>query len=149
MMLDDARDLYQDVILRHSRAPLHAEVLDPFDAEATGDNPMCGDRCTVRLRFAADGGVARVGFQAQGCAISLASADLMAEAVAGLGVTEIHALARGFDALARTGRANDPGLATLEPLAGVCAYPSRVKCASLPWAAFIAALDGAGETSSE
>jgi len=148
MMATEITDLYQDTILRHSRAPLHAEALDPFDAEAAGDNPMCGDRCTIRLQFGADGSVARAGFQARGCAISLASADMMADVIRGRAPADIRALAAAFNTLVRTGH-GAASVAPLQALSGVAEYPSRIKCATLPWAALISALDGAGEASSE
>ena len=144
---DDVRALYQDVILDHSRNPRHMHRLDPFDAHAHCDNPLCGDQVDVRLKFAADAKVAGAAFEGRGCAISLASADLMAEAVRGRSVPDIRALAKAFGDLAKTGRTqyHDPAMDTLRPLSGVSDYPSRVKCAVLPWAALIAALDGGKE----
>jgi nitrogen fixation NifU-like protein len=151
MNFDDVRDLYQDIILERSRNPRHMHALDPFDASATGDNPMCGDQVEVRLAFAADASVAEAAFQARGCAISLASADLMAEHVRGRRPDEIRALAANFAHLARTGQApaKDAALSSLQVLAGVAEYPSRVKCATLPWSALLAALDRGKETNDE
>ena len=152
---DDLRDLYQDVILDHGRRPRHGTRPAVFDASAKGDNPMCGDRVEVFLRHAPDGTIADAGFEARGCAISIASADLMAETVTGKRPEDARALFAAFRELARTGTcpACDPELAAplerLAPLAGVHEYPSRVKCATLPWHALIAALDGAQEASSE
>ncbi len=83
MMFDDLRDLYQETILERSRHPRHGKRPASFDATARGNNPMCGDRCQVFVRSADDGRIEEVGFEARGCAISLASADLMADAVAG------------------------------------------------------------------
>ena len=80
---DDLRDLYQEVILDHGRRPRHARRLESFDATAKGDNPMCGDRIEVWVKYAPDGTIADTGFEARGCAISVASADLMAETVTG------------------------------------------------------------------
>jgi nitrogen fixation NifU-like protein len=147
----DVRDLYHDVILRHSRAPSHMRKLEPFDASASGDNPMCGDRCEVRVRFGNNGSLDQVAFEARGCAISLASADMMAEAVQGRTPASARELTTAFTQLVRSGVTDndDAAIATLRPLSGVSEYPSRVKCATLPWAALIAALDGLGETSSE
>ena len=153
--LDDLRDLYQDVILDHGRHPRHGHRLAAFDASAKGDNPMCGDRVEVFVRRAPDGTIAETGFEARGCAISIASADLMAETVAGKRPEDARALFAAFRDLVRTGAcpACDAALADplerLAPLAGVHDYPSRVKCATLPWHALIAALDGAQEASSE
>ena len=150
-MFDDVRDLYQDIILRHGRNPVNMRRLDPYDAASSGDNPMCGDRCEVRVRFAPDGTLDEVAFEARGCAISMASADLMAEAVSGRAQGAARALAADFAVLARTGQtgSDDPAIEALKPLSGVAEYPSRIKCATLPWAALIAALDGVKEATSE
>ena len=151
---DDLRDLYQEVILDHGRRPRHGVRLDNYDATAKGDNPMCGDRVQVWVKFEA-GAIGRVGFEARGCAISVASADLMAETVQGREKADTRALFEDFRQMARTGACPDcdPSLAEpmerLAPLSGVHDYPSRVKCATLPWHALIAALDGAKEASSE
>ena len=143
MSFDDVRDLYQDVILDRGRNPRHMFRMDPFDACAHGDNPMCGDQVEVRLKFAPGGHVQEAAFEARGCAISLASADLMAEAVRGRDDAQIRELAQSFSALVKTGEApnSDPLLEKLKPLSGVFEYPSRIKCATLPWSALIAALD--------
>jgi nitrogen fixation NifU-like protein len=151
---DDLRDLYQDVILDHGRKPRHALRLETFDVTAKGDNPMCGDRVQVWVKFAADR-IGRIGFEARGCAISVASADLMAETVQGRDKADTRALFEAFRDMARTGVCPNcpPALAEpldrLAPLSGVHEYPSRVKCATLPWHALIAALDGTKEASSE
>jgi len=149
------RDLYQDVILDHGRRPRHAGKPETFDASAKGDNPMCGDRVQVFIRFAPDGTIGETRFDARGCAISVASADLMAETVAGRSPADTRALFAAFREMARTGTcpACDAALAEplerLAPLSGVHEYPSRVKCATLPWHALVAALDGAKEATSE
>ena len=144
---DDLRDLYQEVILDHGRRPRHARLVENFDATAKGDNPMCGDRIEVWVKYAADGTIADTGFQARGCAISVASADLMAETVIGRSKADARALFDAFREMARTGACAhcDAALAEpmerLAPLAGVHEYPSRVKCATLAWHTFKAALD--------
>jgi nitrogen fixation NifU-like protein len=150
----DLRDLYQEVILDHGRRPRHGRRLDSFDATAKGDNPMCGDRVQVWVRH--DGGaIADVGFEARGCAISVASADLMAETVRGRDDAGTRALFETFRTLVKTGTCPECDAALSEPmerlapLAGVHEYPSRVKCATLPWHALVAALDGSKEASSE
>ena len=149
MMFDDLRDLYQETILERSRHPRHGKRLAAFDASARGNNPMCGDRCQVFVRRDADGRIAEIGFEARGCAISLASADLMADAAVGLDAAQARSLSQRFQALARTGEGEGEQLEPLLPLAGVHEFPSRVKCATLPWHALVAALDGDKETSSE
>ncbi len=121
---------------------------------AKGDNPMCGDRVQVWVKFDADA-IDRVGFEARGCAISVASADLMAETVQHRSKADTRALFAAFREMARTGTcpacdaALSDSIERLAPLSGVHEYPSRVKCATLPWHALMAALDGAKEASSE
>jgi nitrogen fixation NifU-like protein len=156
---DDLRDLYQEVILDHGRHPRHMRRLESFDATAKGDNPMCGDRVQLWLKYGPDGRIADAGFEARGCAISIASADLMAEVVKDRAPEDARALFAAFREMAKTGTCPhcaaslSGALERLQPLAGVHEYPSRVKCATLPWHALLAALDagpeGAKEASSE
>jgi nitrogen fixation NifU-like protein len=149
-MFDDLRDLYQEVILDHGRKPRHGTRLAAFDATARGDNPMCGDRIQIWVKYGTDRTITETGFEARGCAISVASADLMAETVAGLAPGEITPMFEAFQSMARTGLCPDCArLERLRPLASVHEYPSRLKCATLPWHALMAALDGGKETSSE
>lgn len=154
-MFDDLRDLYQDVVMDRGRKPRHQRRLEAFDATARGDNPMCGDRVQIWIKYAGDGTIADAGFEARGCAISIASADLMVEAVTGGAPESARRLSAAFEQLARTGVCPEcelavrDGLEQLKPLSGVHAYPSRVKCATLPWRALIAAVDGERETTSE
>jgi len=149
--LDDLRDLYQEVVMDHGRHPRHGTRLARFDASARGDNPMCGDRVEVFLAFDPQGAIDAVGFEARGCAISIASADLMAESVTGRSAADTRALFAAFRDMVKTGNcpscaaaADQAALERLTPLAGVHEYPSRVKCATLAWHALMAALDGAG-----
>lgn len=149
-MFDDLRDLYSAEIRAHGRSPAHAQRPAAFDASARGDNPMCGDRVQVFVRR--DGAqVAEAGFEARGCEITVASADLMCEAVRGQPIGHIRALSDQVAAMARTGRceACDEALRRLQPLSAVHEYPSRVKCVTLPWHALLAALDGEKESTSE
>ena len=141
-MFDEVRDLYQQVILQRGRSPGHMRRLEPFDRAAKGDNPMCGDRVEVRVKLA-DGRVAAAGFEARGCAISIASADLMAEAVEGQTPAAIKALAGRFRDMVRTGACAEcgPEMEALRPLSSVHEYPSRLKCATLPWDALQSALE--------
>ncbi len=113
---DDLRDLYQEVILDHGRRPRHAGRLPSFDATAKGDNPMCGDRIQVFVGYGPDGSIADAGFEARGCAISVASADLMAEAVAGRSKADARALFAAFREMARTGTCPHCDAALAEPL---------------------------------
>ncbi len=141
-MFDEVRDLYQQVILEHGRSPRHMRRLEPFDGAAKGDNPMCGDRVEVRVRLAG-GRITETGFEARGCAIVVASADLMADAVAGRSAEEVRDLSARFRDMVRTGVCPECSaeLQALQPLSGVHEYPSRLKCATLPWDALLSALE--------
>ena len=144
------RDLYNATVQDRARRPRHMRRLEVFDATAKGDNPMCGDRVQVWVKSDAGGTISNVGFEARGCEISVASADLMVEAVTGRSSGEVLRLSDGFAEMARTGRADAcPECESLRPLASVHEYPSRVKCATLPWHALLAALHGEGLASSE
>ncbi|MCW5571683.1 MAG: SUF system NifU family Fe-S cluster assembly protein [Steroidobacteraceae bacterium] len=136
----DLKELYRDVILDHNRQPRNFGPLVPADARADGHNPLCGDRLTVYVAF--DGERLRdVRFEGSGCAISVASASLMTEAVKGRNRAEI---ARLFDNVHATltgeREADDASLGKLAALGGVREYPARVKCASLCWHTLNAAL---------
>jgi len=149
-MFDDVRDLYSSEIRDHGRSPTHAQRPAGFDAAAKGDNPMCGDRVQVFVRRDGDR-VAEAGFEARGCEITIASADLMCEAVSNQPIGRIRALSDQVAAMARTGHCDacDAALSRLHPLSAVHEYPSRVKCVTLPWHALLAALDGEKESTSE
>jgi len=137
-------DLYREVILDHNRHPRNFGRLDPHDAHADGHNPLCGDRLSITLRRKGDT-LEDLRFEGQGCAISVASASMMTEAVKGKGRPAIDALFNRMHALL-TGSgagAGDPGAAELGKLAalsGVREFPARVKCASLCWHTLNAAL---------
>jgi nitrogen fixation protein NifU and related proteins len=136
----DLKDLYREVILDHNRSPRNFGELIPADGRAAGNNPLCGDRLDITLRMDGER-VADVRFSGQGCAISVASASLMSEAVKGRSRTEI---ARLFDEVHSllTDRSHAPAadLGKLMALAGVGEFPARVKCASLCWHTLNAAL---------
>jgi nitrogen fixation NifU-like protein len=132
-------ELYREVILDHNRQPRNYGRLDPHDAEAKGHNPLCGDRLTLTLVRDGDR-VADLRFEGHGCAISMASASMMTEAVKGRTRAEIDALFRRVHALLTTRDADAAGLGKLAALSGVREFPARVKCASLCWHTLNAAL---------
>jgi nitrogen fixation NifU-like protein len=139
--VSDLLSLYQEIILDHNKTPRNFGRLAAPDRSADGDNPLCGDR--IHLELALEGETLReIAFEGQGCAISTASASLMTEAVKGKTVEQALAL---FARVRRmlTGGGPDPEgeLGKLEALAGVRAYPMRVKCATLPWHTLGAALE--------
>ena len=142
----DLKDLYRDVILDHNKRPRNFGRLDPADAEAQGHNPLCGDRLTVTVRLDGDR-VSDLKFDGKGCAISVASASLMSEAVKGHTRTEITRL---FDQVHATLTQHDleppAELGKLAALSGVREFPARVKCASLCWHTLNAALESGRAT---
>jgi nitrogen fixation NifU-like protein len=146
----DLRELYQDIILDHGRHPRNFRKIEQPTHLARGHNPLCGDRVTVYLSIDGDI-ISDVAFQGRGCAISTAAASLMTEVLKGKTIKEARALFAQFRSRVTGG---DPETLTeplaeeaerLEPLTGVKAYPARVKCATLPWHAFEAALKGGDE----
>lgn len=148
--MTDLRELYQEVILDHNKHPRNRGKLDHADRTAEGHNPLCGDEVRVYVHTE-DDRVTEVSFEGQGCAISTASASLMTEAVKGKTVEEATQLFRQFQTLVTTGDSafDSERLGDLEVLAGVRDYPVRIKCATLPWHALNAALNGGGEVSTE
>jgi nitrogen fixation NifU-like protein len=134
-------ELYQNVILEHNRSPRNYRVMDGADRRAEGNNPVCGDSLTVWLELDGDV-ISDASFHGTGCAISRASASLMTAAVKGKSCREAEAVFERFHRMV-TGRPIPADAETLGKLAvfsGVSAYPTRVKCASLPWHALKAAL---------
>jgi nitrogen fixation protein NifU and related proteins len=135
-----AEQLYQEMVVEHKRAPRHFGTLPAPTSEARGRNPQCGDDVQVQLQVE-DGRVADIGFTGQGCAICIASASMMTEAVLGRDIATARALQQRFRAVL-TGQAEPEGadLGKLVSLAGVCRYPSRIKCALLGWHALMHAI---------
>jgi nitrogen fixation protein NifU and related proteins len=151
--MSELRDLYQEVILDHSKRPRNFHALPSANRKAEGYNPLCGDRETVYLQV--EGDVLKdVAFEGSGCAISTASASMMTESLKGKTRAEADALFQRFRGLitgAAEGRAagsgsasQSPALGKLEVFSGVREFPVRVKCATLPWHTLKAALDGSG-----
>jgi nitrogen fixation protein NifU and related proteins len=141
----ESRELYQDIILDHGRKPRNFHALAHPSHFAHGHNPLCGDRVTVYLVIDGDR-IQDVSFEGRGCAISTASASLMTEVLKGKTLAEadelfkaFHAEVTGGDAPAVEDKLQDD-FDRLAPLEGVKAYPARVKCATLAWHAFEAAL---------
>ena len=146
-MDDDLRDLYQEVILDHGRQPRNFGTPPPdTNRRADGHNPLCGDRLSLYLAFE-DGVVRDIGFEGNGCAISIASASLMTEMVKGKTEAEVRDIFRCFHGLVTDGgaEADLDALDKLTVFSGVREFPVRVKCATLAWHTLAAALDGGGE----
>ena len=141
--MSELRDLYQQVIIDHSRKPRNFRALAHPTRHAEGVNPLCGDRVTVEIDVT-DDTIRDIGFQGSGCAISKASASLMTADLKGKTVAEAEAAFDRFRAmLTDAGSAEEMG--KLAVFAGVREFPSRVKCATLPWHTLHAALAGGNE----
>lgn len=132
-------ELYREVILDHNRHPRNFGRLDPHDAEAKGHNPLCGDQLTITLRRDGDR-ISDLRFEGNGCAISMASASMMTEAVKGKDRSAAGDLAARVHALLTQDQEPGEGLGKLAALSGVREFPARVKCASLCWHTLNAAL---------
>jgi nitrogen fixation protein NifU and related proteins len=136
----DLKDLYRDVIVDHNRKPRNFGPMESPDARADGHNPLCGDRLTIYVSLDGDH-VREARFEGSGCAISVASASLLTEAVKGKSVAEVDRLyGEVHDLLTRRDAVASPGLGKLAVLSGVHEFPARVKCASLCWHTLNAAL---------
>lgn len=136
--------LYQDIVLRHSRNPHNQRRIEAAQAHADGHNPLCGDRITVYLQLE-HGHIREAAFEAVGCAISLASASMLTDAITGCSTAEALNLAGEVEARL-AGQPATRDLGEIEALSGVRAYPARVRCATLPWRTLQAALTGAAQT---
>lgn len=145
--MSDLRDLYQEVILDHSRSPRNFGHHEPSNREAKGNNPLCGDKFTI-YALVEDGIVKDVSFEGRGCAISTASASLMTELVKGKTEEDAKAMFERFHDLVTADKDEplDEELDKLNVLAGVRGYPMRVKCATLAWHTMKAALDESDDT---
>ncbi|VBB69701.1 Putative iron-sulfur cluster assembly scaffold protein for SUF system, SufE2 [invertebrate metagenome] len=158
-MKDDLRDLYQEVILDHGRRPRNLRPLSDANRQANGHNPMCGDTLTVFLKVDKVGLVREATFDGHGCAISVASASMMTEILAGKSEEEARALFHAFQAMCTGDSLKESGsmlleglqdaLERLQVLSGVRRFPVRVKCATLAWHTMAAAVDGTSTASTE
>ena len=155
-MLDELRDLYQEVILDHGKNPRNRRSPEDATCLAHGNNPMCGDMLVVYLKIDADGVIQDAAFNGKGCAISMASASMMTEILKGKTVAEAEKLFQGFhdmctkDDFDLAGEDVDEDAADrLQVLSGVREFPVRVKCATLAWHTMSAAIAGDQEVSTE
>jgi nitrogen fixation NifU-like protein len=145
--MSDLRELYQELIIDHSKRPRNFRVLDGADRQAEGYNPLCGDKVTVYIDMEGER-IADIGFEGKGCAISTASASVMTETIKGKTLAEVEALFEVFHNLV-TGKppadGKTPELGKLAVFSGVSEFPARVKCAILAWHTLHAALEASTE----
>jgi nitrogen fixation NifU-like protein len=139
----DLKELYQEVIVDHNRNPRNFGELDSNVCQCKdGFNPLCGDKLTLYLQVE-DDTIIDARFKGKGCAISTASASLMTDALKGLSVSEAKALFDRFHQMVTDSDSTIPeNIDKLAVLAGVKAYPARVKCATLAWHTLMAILEG-------
>ena len=144
--MPDLRELYQELILEHSKAPRNYRELTGADRKAEGYNPLCGDHFTVYVRTQGDS-IQDIAFQGSGCAISKASASMMTQSVKGKTKEQAKQLFEHFHRTV-TGEKNgdNADLGKLAVFAGVAEFPTRVKCATLAWHTLQAALEGEQES---
>lgn len=150
----DLRELYQDLILDHGKNPRHCHSLDTATHQAVGHNPLCGDKLVLFLSIDEAHIIQDVAFQGSGCAISTASASMLTEMLKGKSVAEAEKLFAYFHDLCTGATPSSEGLDPdavdhLDALSGVRHYPMRVKCATLAWHTFQAALDNKKDISTE
>ncbi|MGE5213989.1 MAG: Fe-S cluster assembly sulfur transfer protein SufU [Nitrospirota bacterium] len=146
-MTPEIEELYQEVILDHSRRPRNFGELPDASVRVRGDNPACGDEILLAVRFGPDGGLEDIKFTGHGCAISQASASLMTTKLKGKSRAEVTEMLRVFQDLVTNETRDAPKtLGDLRVMQGVRKFPQRVKCAMLAWRAVQQAFEqGAGE----
>ncbi len=146
-MTSDLGDLYQEVVIDHSRHPRNFRAVEDATRTAEGVNPLCGDQLTLYVKLA-DGVIVDIAFQGRGCAIANASASLMTTALKDKSEGEALALFGCMHAMLTegpNGTVPPEALGKLAVLAGVWEFPVRVKCATLAWHTLRSALEATGE----
>lgn len=142
--MSNLNELYQEILLEHNNKPRNYRQLPEANRKADGYNPLCGDSITLYLRVE-DDTIADVSFQGVGCAISRASASMLTQSVKGRTLTQAGQLFDGFHAMLTepdSDAVDYDALGDLEMLSGVSSYPTRIKCAILPWHTLNAAIAG-------
>lgn len=146
-MTSELRELYQQVILDHNRKPRNFRRVAQPTRRAEGHNPLCGDHVSVEVKVE-DGTIRDIAFQGSGCAISKAAASMMTGSLQGQTVADAEALFGRFHRMLTedgSGPEGTDALGKLAVFAGVREFPSRIKCATLPWHTAHAALSGQAE----
>ncbi|EKD42740.1 MAG: iron sulfur cluster assembly protein (SufU) [uncultured bacterium] len=144
--MSDLRELYQQVILDHSKKPQNRGFLEAGTHTAEGFNPLCGDKVKLYLKMKGDT-VEEASFEGSGCAISTASVSMLTEIARGKTKSELIALFDKFHSLVTEGQLGEegPDLDKLEVFQGVSEFPMRVKCATLAWHTLKAAFENKNE----
>lgn len=154
-MMDELRELYQEVILDHGKSPRNFGTLEGYNHLAQGHNPMCGDTLVIYLKVNDDNVIEEATFKGKGCAISMASASMMTEILKGKTVDEAEKLFGAFHDMCTHDDAEMPegvdedAVERLQVLSGVREFPVRVKCATLAWHTMDAAVHDQDEITTE
>ena len=149
-MSEDLNDLYQGIILDHNKRPRHYGALANATHVAEGYNPICGDRIEVFLQLSGDQ-IEAIQFECASCAICKASASIMAEALVGQSISFGESIQESVSRILKT----DTETVThdvqgeVAALSGVRNFPARIKCATLPWHTYEAALRGEAKAATE
>lgn len=139
-------DLYQQVILDHSRNPRNFRKIEDASHDAEGFNPLCGDQIHVFIKIK-DGNIDDLAFEGNGCAICTASASIMTQNLKGQSVAKANQTFKAFHKLLTKDEATEPAdLGKLSVFSGVRKYPIRVKCATLPWHTLVASMEGSDDS---
>ena len=147
--MSELDDLYQEVILEHSKHPRNFHSMPAANRQAEGYNPLCGDHYTIFLDVA-DGAIRDISFQGSGCAISKASASMMSQALKSKTTAQAEELFQKFHDVVTDATGGDANqLGKLAVFSGVASFPTRIKCATLAWHTLRAALDGKQVASTE
>ena len=150
--MGDLAKLYQEVILEHSKNPQNFGKISPCSHQGQGHNPLCGDTVTVFVDLTENDVISQIGFEGKGCAISIASASLMTEILKETSKDQAHDIMAQFCAMT-TGEIDNIHVEgkseRLTILSGVKQFPSRIKCATLPWNALNVALSATTDINTE
>jgi nitrogen fixation NifU-like protein len=140
-MSENINDLYRDIIMDHYKYPRGKKRLDEADVTGEGKNPVCGDEIEMKLKFK-DDKIADVAIECLGCAISVASGSMLADAIRGKSISEVKKIAAAIKAILKGEKTEDDfDLGDLEALEGVKNFPVRIKCALLSWTTLMEGLE--------
>jgi len=145
------KELYQEIILEHGKNPRNLRKTENFNKEATGYNPLCGDKVHIYLKLNENKKVDDISFEGSGCAISMASASIMTDLIRGRKENEVKDIVKDFLYMIKekpelsSKNLKDDEKTKLMCLSGVKQYPMRVKCATLSWHTLISAIDNTQE----
>ena len=141
------KELYQEIILDHGKNPRNLRRTENFNKEATGYNPLCGDKVHIYLKLSENKKVEDISFEGSGCAISMASASIMTDLIRGRKENEVKDIVKDFLYMIKekpelsSKNLKDDEKTKLMCLSGVKQYPMRVKCATLSWHTLTSAID--------